>query len=172
MCTWADPKINEIQTQDQANRNDWPKETWKKCLHKWSKLPPGRDSISESPCVSLHTPLFLLINTLLISLSLWEFFSATMKGQGLVTDHWSSGYDSPLLLLWPDLTLWPRSETLLQAAAGWGHLRSESHSFNCELSDKFILLLLNPYDAPKLHPVPILSQSCISSPFLLRRLSH
>ena len=31
MHTWEDPEINQIQTQNQRNENDWPKETQKKC---------------------------------------------------------------------------------------------------------------------------------------------
>ena len=30
MYTWEDPEINQIRTQNQANQNDWPKETQKK----------------------------------------------------------------------------------------------------------------------------------------------
>ena len=28
--TWEDPEIYQIWTVNQANQNDWPKETWKK----------------------------------------------------------------------------------------------------------------------------------------------
>ena len=64
---------------------------------------------------------FLLINTLLVSLlSVFVeiLFLQSQKGQGLVTDHWSSGSGSVLSPLRPDLSLWPGTETPLQAAAG------------------------------------------------------
>ena len=57
--------------------------------------------LSEPTCVSVHTycTVFLLINTLFhYCMSLWEFFSANLKGQGLVTDHWSSSSDLVLSL--------------------------------------------------------------------------
>ena len=31
--TQEDPKTNQIRAQNQANQNDWPKETWKRCPH-------------------------------------------------------------------------------------------------------------------------------------------
>ena len=31
MDTWEDPEMYQIWTQNQANQNDWPKETRKKC---------------------------------------------------------------------------------------------------------------------------------------------
>jgi len=31
VCTWEDPEIRHIQTQNQAKQDDWPKETQKKC---------------------------------------------------------------------------------------------------------------------------------------------
>ena len=46
-----------------------------------------------------------------------------MTGQGLVPGHcpwWSSGQDSVLSLLQPDFSLWPGTETLLQATADQG----------------------------------------------------
>ena len=51
-------------------------------------------SLSPPRGVYPQVPFFLLINITLVSLqsvSLWEFISAKLKGQGLVTDHWSNG---------------------------------------------------------------------------------
>lgn len=51
-------------------------------------------SLSPPGGVYPQVPFFLLINISLVSLhsvSLWEFISAKLKGQGLVTDHWSKG---------------------------------------------------------------------------------
>ena len=63
-------------------------------------------SLSESAHASVHTYciLFLLTNTVLVSLiSVFVgFFSARLKGPGLVTDHWSSGQDSGLSPPGPD----------------------------------------------------------------------
>ena len=61
------------------------------------------------------------------SVSMWKFISMLLTGQGHVTGYcpwWPRGQDSALSLLWPDLSLWPGTEILLQAAAGWGHSRS------------------------------------------------
>ena len=74
---------------NQANQNDWPKETRKKCPMRVIQTATRAglsDSLSESACVSTHMycTLLLLINTLLLHYfpSLWEFFSAKPKGQG------------------------------------------------------------------------------------------
>ena len=64
--------------------------------------------------------------------SLWEFFSsAKPKGQGLVTDYWSSGQDSLLSLPRSDLTLWPGTEALLQAAIDPGSLSPLGLPLSC-----------------------------------------
>ena len=31
MYTGKDPEMHQMWTVNQANHNDWPKETWKKC---------------------------------------------------------------------------------------------------------------------------------------------
>ena len=55
--TWGDPKINQVRTVKQANHNDWPKETRKKCPHESNSsyykgmTQQFRDSPSESACV-------------------------------------------------------------------------------------------------------------------------
>ena len=74
--TWEDPEINQIWAVNQANQNDWPRETWKKYPIKVnSNCHEGvtqRLSLSLSPpvCLSTRTELvlFLLVNTLLASL--------------------------------------------------------------------------------------------------------
>lgn len=55
-----------------------------------------RDCLSESVYVSIHTYGILLLPNKYFYwfhyfLSLWEFFSAKLKSQGLVTDDWPSG---------------------------------------------------------------------------------
>ena len=80
--------------------------------------------------LSTHTILFfLLINTLFhYFLSLWKFFFAKLKGQGLVTDHWSSDWDLVLSPLQSSLNLWPGTKDPFQAAETWGHLRSSAET--------------------------------------------
>ena len=99
--TGEDPEINQIQTQSQTKQDDWPEETQKNCPIKDSTYHEGATFSLESSRVSLFTgTLFLLINTLLVSLlsvSLWKFISIKPTGQ----DHgpsWSSCLDSALLL--------------------------------------------------------------------------
>ena len=67
--TWEDPEIYQIWTVNQANQNDWLKETQKKHSIKVTQTAWRvwlRDS-SWVPHVSIHTycALFLLMNTLL-----------------------------------------------------------------------------------------------------------
>lgn len=89
----------KLQTQSQAEQDYEAKETRKKYPMKVTQT-TTRAQLSEPTHVCLSTrTLFLLINTLLISLlsiSLWQFISTKPKGQGLVTGHWpwrSSGQD-------------------------------------------------------------------------------
>ena len=68
-----DPEIYQMWTVNQANQNDWPKETRKKCpikLIQTTLKAQYRDSPSESAHVSIqmHCTLFLLINILHASL--------------------------------------------------------------------------------------------------------
>ena len=68
-----DPEIYQMWTVNQANQNDWPKETQKKCpikLIQTALRAQYRDSPSESVHVSIqmHCTLFLLINILHASL--------------------------------------------------------------------------------------------------------
>ena len=78
--TWEDPEIQQIWTVNQANQNDWSKETRKNCLIKVIQ-PATRARFSDSVPLSLHMclstrTLFLPNNTLFYYiLSLWEFFS-------------------------------------------------------------------------------------------------
>ena len=84
-----------------------------------------RVQLSESTCVSLHIycSLYLLINTLFpYFLSLWEFISAELKGQGLTTGLvariWQLSLHDPT-----SVSSW-EPETLLQASAAeatWDH---------------------------------------------------
>ena len=39
ICTQGDqPEIYQVQTQNQANQNDWPKEAWKKCPEELTEI--------------------------------------------------------------------------------------------------------------------------------------
>ena len=124
MHTGEDPEIYQIQTQNQAKQDDWPKETWKKCPIKVIQTTTrARLSLSPPVCLSTHTVLFfLLINTLLASLlyiSMWKFISTKLTGQGLVTGRWS------LVVWWSGgFSLWLGTEILLQAEATQDHFCS------------------------------------------------
>ena len=62
-------------------------------------------------------------------MSLWKFIFIKPTGQGRVIGHWSlwfSGQDLALSASQPDFSLWPGTETLLQAAGDQGHSRSGS----------------------------------------------
>ena len=67
---WEDAEIYQIQTQNQAKQDDWPKETWKKMPHKMIQTASkARLSLSLPMCLSSRTVLFfLLVNTLFILL--------------------------------------------------------------------------------------------------------
>ena len=78
----------------QANQNDCPKDTQKKCPIKVIQT-TTRAQLSQPARVSIDTCciLFPPKNTYLFYHfpTLWEFFSAKPKGQGLVTDPGFSG---------------------------------------------------------------------------------
>ena len=97
MCarTWEDPEIQQIGTVNQANQNDWSKETQKKCLIKVIQT-ATRAQFSDSlsfwvcTCAYPHVLSFFLINTLFYYfLPLWEFFS------DLVARTWCSHHHDP-----------------------------------------------------------------------------
>ena len=71
MHTWEDPEIYQIRTLNQANQNDGPKETWKKCPIKVIQT-ATRVWLSLWACLCIYPHLLysflLLINTLLVSL--------------------------------------------------------------------------------------------------------
>ena len=58
---WYDPEIDQIWILNQVNQNDWPKETWKKCLIKVLQA-TKREQLSntESMYLSTHTVLFFI----------------------------------------------------------------------------------------------------------------
>ena len=71
--TWEDPEIHQTGTLNQANQNDWPKETRKKYSKKviqTAMMMQLKDSPSECTSASSHTycTLLLLINTSLAPL--------------------------------------------------------------------------------------------------------
>ena len=51
---WEDPEINQIQTQNQAEQGDWPKETWKKCPVKVTESTVSAHSLWAHLCVYSH----------------------------------------------------------------------------------------------------------------------
>lgn len=125
---WEVPKIYQMQTHNQANRNDWKRKPRKKDPIKWLKLPWGHNCFSESTHVSVHTPVlfFLLINISLISLffSLWEFFfllSQRVRALSLTTSLLARVRCSYHC----DPTSGLETEALLQATACQGHPKSE-----------------------------------------------
>ena len=109
--TWESPEIYQIQTQDQANLNDWSEETGKKRpikVIKTARRVQPSDSLSLPVCSS--TLLFSSQQTLYLFHhlpSLWELFSAKLRSQGLVTED--------------GLHLWQGTKAPFQAAAGRDH---------------------------------------------------
>ena len=101
MCeqTWEEPEIYQTQTVDQANHNDWTKETGKNCsievIHTTTRVwlsNSGTHPLSLPMCLSTCTVLFPPNKHLLHYFpSLWKFFSSKPEARALVTDHWSSG---------------------------------------------------------------------------------
>ena len=71
-------------------------------------------SLWVCPCVPSHIPFsnnqFTCFTTFCICGNV--FFFAKSKGQGLVIEHWSNGWDSALSLPWPNLSLWPGTRRL------------------------------------------------------------
>ena len=80
---WEDPEIYRIETLNQANQNDWPKEIRKKYsiyVIQTAMRVQLKDSPSECASVSSHTYctllLLIIVHLLHYFLSLWKFFSA------------------------------------------------------------------------------------------------
>ena len=63
-----DPEIHKIWTVDQANQNDCPKQTRKKCPIKVIQPATRANSATQGFSESAHVHFFLLIKTLLASL--------------------------------------------------------------------------------------------------------
>ena len=100
------PWDSHIQTQNQANRNDWPKETWKQCPIKVSQTTTRvLLSLSLPVCLSAHTGLFfLLTNTdfTVFHLCANSFLQsqrarALSLTSGLVARIWCSHHHDPSL---------------------------------------------------------------------------
>ena len=130
VCKWEDPETYQIGTVNQANQNDWPKKTWKKCPCKWFELPRVCDSgtlpLSLLMCLSTYTVLFFLQIkhfTFHYFLSLWGFLFCKTKWPG--TWHWPLvwwlGFGALTSATW--IQPLGRTEAPLQAAAGQDHLR-------------------------------------------------
>ena len=106
---WAHGKIlRYTQTQNQANRNDWPKEIWKQCPIKVIQTTTRvLLSLSLPVCLSAHTGLFfLLTNTgfTIFHLCANSFLQsqrarALSLTSGLVTRIWCSHCHNPNLSL-------------------------------------------------------------------------
>ena len=128
-----DPEINQIRTQNQTKQDDWS-ENLKKTLH-ISDLSHynGETSFRVHSFVYSLIVFFILISTLLfskLSASLWKFISTKPLSQGLVTDHWSSYWDSTLSLPLSDFCLWLGTEILIQTMLAMASQEQKhSHSF-------------------------------------------
>ena len=116
MHTWEDPEIYQIQTL--PGKSKWlVKGNLEVMPHSWFKLPQEYVS-GILPLVSILCLLLHLSTCTVLSPPNTYFTcsitfcvcggssSAKLKGQGLVTGHWSPR---------PNLNLWPGTETLLQA---------------------------------------------------------
>ena len=111
--TWKDPEIDQIQTQNQANWNDWHsrksfKETWKQCPIKMIQTTTRvLLSLSLPVCLSAHTGLFfLLTNTGFTTFHLCansflqsQRARALSSTSGLVARIWYSHRHDPSLSL-------------------------------------------------------------------------
>ena len=87
--TWEDLEINPIWTQKQAKQDDWPRETWMKCLIQVIKITMGV-ILSESIC--LHVLFFLPNKHFVCFITFhfyWEFISIQLMAWGPATGHWS-----------------------------------------------------------------------------------
>ena len=94
MCTHTPGRILRYTKHRLRIRSKWlAKGNPEEMLHKWFKLLWGFYSLSESTHLSIYRYYTFSPNKHLFPylLSLWNFFSAKPKGQGLVIDHWSSG---------------------------------------------------------------------------------
>lgn len=125
--TWVDPEIYQIWAVNRANQNDWPKESWKKCLITVIHAAPrARLGDSKSApgcsCPRVLYSFFHLINTSPF-ISVGIFFCKVEKPGSC---HWPLVY----WLRFGALTTVTRSpslartKTLLQAAASrdpWDH---------------------------------------------------
>ena len=92
LSTWQDSEINQIQTLNWGNHNDWPKEAREKCPIEVTEITTRAQlslSLSLLVCLSTHTVLFFPPNkhcTYFTTFCLCgNTFSAKLKGQGLVT---------------------------------------------------------------------------------------
>ena len=117
--------LGKIRRLVKGNQEEGPQR------HDSSHTTRVRLSVSEPTHVSIHTycTLFPPPNKHLFNYfpSLWEFFSAKPKTQGLVTDHWPSSEDSVFSQPRLGLNFWWGNQAPLQAAAGQGLSRSQSY---------------------------------------------
>ena len=133
MCTQGDqPEIYQVQTQNQANQNDWPKEAWKKCpeelieitmrvwLWLWHSQSWRGVMLSDSACVSIHMNCTLFPSWYLLHYIL-SCENSFMQSRRARTLSLTTGLLAriQLLLPQPDLNLWPGNQATLQATAGW-----------------------------------------------------
>ena len=96
MCalTGENPEIYQIWTLNQANQNDWPKRTWKKCPKKEIQAATGVQ-LSLSVCLSVTCLSMCTMPTCTVLFfppkkyfhyshyTLWEFFFCKAKEPGL-----------------------------------------------------------------------------------------
>ena len=127
---WENPEIYQIRTLNQANQNDWPKETQKKCPHKSDSNYHEGATLSLSPptCLPTHTVLFFPPNKHFTCFTTFRLCgnssSAKPKSQGLsptsglVAGIWCSHHHDPTSITGREL------KPCFKLLQGQGHPRS------------------------------------------------
>ena len=133
---WENSEIlHQIWTLNQANQNDWPKENWKNWPIKVIQIAWGCDSVSLSLSLSEPTRkslstssifLFLLINTLLVSLLFIFMGIFFCRAEGPGPCQWSLvewlGFGALTTRTQPHL--WLENRSPASSCTGRSHLRS------------------------------------------------
>ena len=129
MHSWEDPEIYQIQTQNQAKQDDWPKETQKKCPTKVNQTTRG--SSSESTCASIHTYCTLFpFNKYCLCRNCF------LQSKGARTLSLTSGLAVRSRLSLPrlNLSLWHGTEALPLATTGQDNTRLFLPGYQAQLS--------------------------------------
>ena len=125
--TWEDPERYKTWTVNQANQNDWPKETQKKWNSNFNEGTTQEVSLQISPWAYPHMLYSFPLNkyfTCFITFQFWGILFCKAKGPGslslttgLVARIWCSHYRD-------SACLWLGTQAMLQATADRGHPRS------------------------------------------------